>query len=331
VVGRNGPARRARWSLLARLACAGLAFAGARAAWAEDAPADVPSTAPLTLVDPDAAPFSSAELTQALLARLLPADAGSPSVRVSPAGGGAVTVQVGDRRRLVALGERTGPAAARVVALVIAELASAASPAAAAPKDAAPARSPAVTVGAVAPGPASVPSVETSAPAARAAAPARVSVVAGGSKGTGSEESLAATVDVDVALPLGSRGLRLVPSAGVVYTPTRGAGTFDEVSFSAAVARLLAGETWRLLDLYAGPLLEGYSIAGANPHTGALFGAEVLARVTVPLAPRARLVVDARADAYANRVRVLFVDGGAYATPRLALALGAGFAWEWAP
>jgi hypothetical protein len=155
--------------------------------------------------------------------------------------------------------------------------------------------------------------------------------VAGVSKGTGSEEQVAATLDADVALRLGSRGLRLVPSVGLVYSPTRNAGTFDEVSFSAAVARLLGGRSWRLVDVFAGPLVEPYSIAGANPHAGVLFGAEALARVNVPVSPHARLVIGARADAYANRVRVLFVDGGGYATPRLALALGAGVAWDWLP
>lgn len=330
MVERNGRARRARWSLVARVACAGLAFAAAGAALGQDAAGDEPP-APLTLVDAEAAPFSSAELTQALLARLLPADAGAPSVRVSPAGEGVVSVQVGARSRLVTLGDRTGPEAARVVALVIADLASAASPAPPVPADDA-ASAPAVTVAGTAPRSLAVPSVEASAPPAPTARPStRLAVVAGASKGLGSEEPRAATVDADVALPLGWRGVRLVPSAGVVYSPTRNAGTFDEVSFSAAVVRLLGGRSWRLCDLFAGPLVEPYGIGGANPHSGVLVGAEALARLSLPLSPRARLVVAARADAYANRVRVLFVDDGAYATPRLALALGAGLAWDWSP
>jgi len=330
VAASNGRTRRARWWLLARFACAGLALAGARAALGQEAPGDEPG-APLTLVDPDAAPFSSGELTQALLARLLPADAGPPAVKVSPAGPGVVAVQVGDRSRLVTLGDRTGPAAARVVALVIAELAS--RPSAAEPvADDGAAAAPTVTVAAVAAGPLSVPSLETSAPAAAATGlPTRFTVVAGASKGTGSEEQVAATVDADVALRLGSHGLRLVPSVGLVYSPTRNAGTFDEASFSAVVARLLGGRSWRLADVLAGPLVSPYSIAGANPHAGVLFGAEALVRVNVPMSAHARLVVGARADAYANRVRVLFVDGGGYATPRLALALGGGVAWDWAP
>jgi hypothetical protein len=219
-----------------------------------------------------------------------------------------------------------------VVALVIAELASRPSAAEPVADDGAAAAAPTVTVAAVGASPLSVPSLEASAPGAPAPALAtRLTVVAGASKGTGSEEQVAATVDADVALRLGSHGLRLVPSVGLVYSPTRNAGTFDEASFSAVVARLLGGRSWRLADVLAGPLVSPYTIAGANPHAGVLFGAEALVRVNVPVSAHARLVVGARADAYANRVRVLFVDGGGYATPRLALALGGGVAWDWAP
>src|SRR4029079_5063129 len=68
--------------------------------------------------------FSSAELTQALLARLFPADDGAdpPGLRIAPAGAGTVNVQISDRSRVVAIAARSGPAAARVIALVIAEL-----------------------------------------------------------------------------------------------------------------------------------------------------------------------------------------------------------------
>jgi hypothetical protein len=93
---------------------------------------------------------------------------------------------------------------------------------------------------------------------------------------------------------------------------------------------LLGGWSWLdTFDFFGGPFVEPYSIAGANPHAGVLFGAEGLARLDMPIGRRARMVVGARADVYANRVRVLFVDGGAYATPRLALGLGWGLGWEW--
>ena len=66
---------------LSRLAYAALALvAVVRPALAEERAADAPLPAPITLVDPGAAPFSSAELAHALLARLFPAD--SPVRRV---------------------------------------------------------------------------------------------------------------------------------------------------------------------------------------------------------------------------------------------------------
>jgi hypothetical protein len=142
---------------------------------------------------------------------------------------------------------------------------------------------------------------------------------------------LNAGLDADVALPIGDGGFRLVPAAGVLYSTTRNAGTFDQVSYQAAVVRLLGGRSWQFGDLLGGALVEPYRIQGTNPHAGVLVGAEALARITFPIAPHARLVVSGRVDAYANRVRLVFVDNGAYATPRLAVVAGAGAAWDWGP
>ena len=309
---------------LARVALAGLALAAlGRTAAGQELPA------PITMVDPGTAPFSSAELGQALLARLFPGeDAGPPPVRIAPAGEGAVTGAVGDRSRMVTLGDRTGPAAARIVALVIAELMSDA--AESDPKRDADATRP---PGAV------VPGVSNAEPAAVVAAPAltppgsapplRLTITAGVAKGMGSEELMAGTLDADLAVPLAGR-LRLAPSAGLVYMPTRNAGSWNEVSFSSAVARVLGGGSFGLVDLYVGPFAARYSIGGANEHAGVLFGAEVLARLAAPLSRRTRLVVATRGHAYGNRVRAVWADGNGYATPRLELTIGVGLAWDWA-
>ena len=119
---------RNRWlrlRTLAQFACVGLALgAAARPVSGQETSSDSPApvAAPLPTVDPGL-PFSTGELAQALLARLSPADEpGPPRLKVEPAGADAVSIQVGDRSRVVQIGERTGPAAARVVALVIAEL-----------------------------------------------------------------------------------------------------------------------------------------------------------------------------------------------------------------
>jgi hypothetical protein len=316
--------QRIGWATIARFACAGLAFAAvAQPARGQAQTPDQPSSAPITLVDPGAVPFSSTDLAQALLARLFPEEELSPSrVRVGPAAAGAVDVKVGDRSRRVALGERNGPAAARVVALVIAEIMSSgpeveAEGAAGDDEDDAPV-SPLVTV--------SAPTEPV--PAVRGAPP-RLYVTTGVAKGVGAEELLAGTLDVDLALQVGRSGLRLAPSAGLVYMPTRNAGTWGEVSFASAAARLLAGGSWGVVDLFGGPFVAPYSVRGATQHAGVLFGAEALARIAVPLSRRTRLVFATRLHAYGNRVRVVWADGGAYATPRLELTISVGLAWDW--
>ena len=314
--------QRNRLAMIPRLAYASLAFmAAAQPAPGRAQTAEEAAPAPITLVDPGAVPFSSADLVQALLARLSPdGEAGPPRVQVAPADAGTVDVQVGDRSRRVTLGERNGPAAARVVALVIAELMSGGPEVESEDAgDAAAPVSPVVTVSAPA-----APAPPADGP------PSRLYITSGLAKGAGSEELLAGTLDVDLAVPVGRGGLRLAPSAGLVYMPTRNAGTWGEVSFASASARVLAGGSWGVVDLFGGPFLAPHTIRGATQNTGVLFGAEALARVAIPLSQRTRLVFATRVHAYGNRVRVLFADGGAYATPRVELTIGVGLAWDWA-
>jgi hypothetical protein len=303
-------------------AVAGLAVA-ARGAHAQ---AETP-VAPVTPAQADPLPFTNAELEQALLARLLtpPDETGAlRTTRVEPAEPGAVRVQVGTRSRVVALGERTGAAAARVVALVIAELVSAA-PDASASAAAVPAVSPPLVPpprAAVAPAPPATPSGRSSVP--------RVCLTGGVAKGVGNEELLAGTLDADLVVPIGRGRLRIAPSVGLVITPTRNAGTFDEISFAGAALRMLGGVAIGPIEVLAGPLLSPYSIGGATPHDGLLLGGEAVARVAAPLAERLWLVAATRADGYATRVRVNWADGRAYGTPRLGLAVDVGLAWSWA-
>jgi hypothetical protein len=158
----------------------------------------------------------------------------------------------------------------------------------------------------------------------------RICLTGGVAKGVGNEELIAGTLDVDVTMPIGRSRLRIAPSVGLVLTPTRNAGTFDEVSFFGAALRLLGGVAIGPVELLAGPFLSPYSIGGATPHDGLLFGGEAMARVAAPLAARLSLVAATRADGYANRARVNWADGRAYATPRLGLAVDVGLAWSWA-
>jgi hypothetical protein len=313
---RNGPAT------IAWLACAGLAvLTPAGPALGQAHANDEPAPASITLVNPGAMPFSSAELTQALLARRFPEEEGStPRVRVAAAAAGSVAVEVGERSRVLALGQRNGPEAARVVALVIAELMSDGPEVDPDGGDAAPVSPVLIMSAPVAPPATAVMS-----------RPVRLCVTGGVAKGTGSEERLAGTFDADVTVPLGPGRVRLTPSLGLVYMPTRDARMTHEVAYSGAVVRLLGGGGWGPVDLFAGPFVAPYSITGATQHLGALFGAEALARVAVPVFRRTRLVFATRAHVYGNRVRIVWENLEGYATPRVELTIAVGVAWDWTP
>jgi hypothetical protein len=125
------------------------------------------------------------------------------------------------------------------------------------------------------------------------------------------------------------KGVRLAPSAGLVWRTTRLTATWYEVSYTAVVARLLGGTSIGWVDLFGGPFVVRYGIGGINPNAGYLFGAEALARVSVPLSTHVRFVVATRAHAYADRVRVAYPNDIGFATPRFELSLGIGLGWDW--
>ena len=290
-----------------------------------------PEAAPLTLVQPEALPFSDAEIQRALLARLPPPggdldEAGLPPIEVEPAGAGAVTIHVGPRSRLVTVGERSGADAARVVALVIADLVS---------EDAEatrPANAPAAPSVKVAGAPmAPLPTVVDVVGPPHEAQPRiyRLCLTAGAVRGTGDDDTLDRTLDVDLVMPLGDGRLRFALSAGLALMPTRNAGNVDEVSFTGGFARALGGARFGPVDLLAGPVVSPYGIGGAMHDNGVLFGGEALARLTVPLWDRLHLVGTMRADAFGDRTRVHFADGSTFATPWLQLGLAVGVAWDW--
>jgi hypothetical protein len=323
VAARN---RSTRFVTIAGVAWAVLAFvAGSRSASAQGETAGEPPPASIAAVDP-ALPFSTGELAQALLARLSPADEPAPPrLKVEPAGADRVAIQVGERSRVVPIGERTGPDAARVVALVIAELMS---DGAEAPEEEG-RTAPAVTVSrsqneVAAPVLTSPPPV-----ASGPSPPPRICVTGGATKGIGTEELGAGTIDADVVLPYGPAWARIAPSVGLVWMPKRNDGTFDEVAYRSAIGRFLAGAKLGPMEVLGGPFVTAYSITGATEHAGALFGGEALARFTLPLSRRLSLAAAGRVDVYANRVRVQWVDGSGYATPRVGLSLGGGIAWGW--
>jgi hypothetical protein len=225
----------------------------------------------------------------------------------------------------VTVGERTGSAAARVVALVIADLLSA-GPLGETPPAVAPSVPPPVEV--VTAPTSATPELQPVVPEARRRW--RLVVAGGASRGTGATELLAGTLNADLVVAPRHGRFKVAPSLGLTMMPTRNAGLWDEVSFQELAARMLAGFSQGPVDVLAGPTVAGYAIGGATTHSGFLFGGQLMARLAAPLSRRMRLAVDARADLWANRVRVHWADGGgSYATPRVGIGVDVGLAWDW--
>src|SRR5581483_9604966 len=242
-----------------------------------------------------------------------------------------VYLRAGARSAIVPVGTRVGLAAARVVALAIAELiadadtagAPAPAPAPAPVPPAVPSASPVVAaVPGVAPPPAP-------APPAPAGPPAHVSLALEGCKGIDAVEPLTWGVAADVVWP--RRAFDLAATLGVWDVPTHHAGLVDEASFVAGVARVGAGWHAGAVQLLAGPFAALYRLEGGVDHTGVLAGGGVVLRVARTLVPASKLQVfgSLRVDAFANRVRVSLVGSEPrFASPRVAGALGLGIGWD---
>jgi len=266
-------------------------------------------------------PFTAEELEQAAGARLaMSAETGAAVVIVGPADEAGVQVRMGDRRTVVVVGARAGLAAARIVALAIAEFAAdAPADASTAQPAAAPAPKAPAAIAAAIPPPASPPPRP----------PVTISVALGGAKGLDAAEPLTGTCEADVTLPL-SR-FDVVGTLGVWEVPTRHAGLPDEASFVAGVVRASAGwrsGPWQLL---LGPFVAPYRLEGGVDHTGVLAGGGAMVRVgsRFAAAPKVQVFGSFRVDAFANRVRVSVVGAEAsFASPRLAAAVAVGVGWD---
>jgi len=288
---------------------------------AASAPMAASAAAAIQLRTTGELPFTPEELEQAAGARLaMSADTGAAVVIVGPADEAGVQVRMGDRRTVVVVGARAGLAAARIVALAIAELAAdAPADASTAQPAAAPAPKAPAAIAAAIPPPASPPPRP----------PVTISVALGGAKGLDAAEPLTGTCEADVTLPL-SR-FDVVGTLGVWEVPTRHAGLPDEASFVAGVVRASAGwrsGPWQLL---LGPFVAPYRLEGGVDHTGVLAGGGAMVRVgsRFAAAPKVQVFGSFRVDAFANRVRVSVVGAEAsFASPRLAAAVAVGVGWD---
>ena len=269
---------------------------------AASAPAAAPAATAVRLRTAGKLPFTAEELEQAVGARLaMSAEAGAAVVIVGPADEAGVQVQMGERRKVVLVGARAGLAAARIVALAIAELAAEASerPPAREPDPARPRPDAAAPNG---PRAIAAPARATPPPVvAPPRPPARIAVALGGSKGLDAAEPLTGTCEADVTLPL-SR-FDAVGTLGVWDAPTRNAGRADEASFVAGVVRASVG--WRSgpVQLVLGPFVAPYRLEGGVAHTGVLAGGGAMLRVGRRLgaAPKVTVFGSFRVDAFANR------------------------------
>jgi hypothetical protein len=286
---------------------------------AASVPVAAPAATAIRLQTTGELPFTAEELEQAAGARLaMSAETGAAVVIVEPADKGGVQLRIGERRAVVRVGERVGLAAARIVALAIAELAAGTTESAVAPQPE-PSRPAAATRAEAAPLPAVAPPRH----------PVRISIALGGSKGLDATEPLTWVCEADATVPLPR--FDLVGTLGIWAVPTRNPGERDEASFVAGVVR--AGAGWRSgpLQLQLGPFVAPYRLEGGVSHTGVLAGGGATLRVAWRLAaaPKVTVFGSLRVDAFANRVSVSLIGAEpSFATPRVAAGVGIGIGWD---
>ena len=248
------------------------------------------------------APFARAELEHALRVRVGAAGrTGAVRVRVVATDGGVIVEAHGGSQR-VALGGRAGADAARLVALVAADLMLA---------DLAEAPDPAE-----APGPAARPPglVEAHAAVARepARAPIAVAVLGSAARWAG----VLADATVDVAVPRG----RWIGSVELGGGGLIGGG----IDLRGAVVRVGGGVRAGLVEVRAGITVAPVEVRDGTGDCTVLAGAGASARLRVPIAPTVRIVLAAGADAFATRTEYRKDGMALTATPWLAPWLGAG-------
>ena len=144
----------------------------------------------------------------------------------------------------------------------------------------------------------------------------------------GAEEPREYAVDADVILAFESRGMRLAPSAGLIRRTTRLTATWYEVSYSAAMARLLGGTNSVPWNFSAARSLR-LQHRGATADAGFLFGAEAMARLAAPLSPRSRLVVATRANLTPIACACSGPRRHGLRDAAVRADLGLGLAWDW--
>ena len=309
-----------RWPILLA-AC--VLLAAAASATAQAAPA-------IRLQTTGDLPFTSDELEQAVGARLtMSAAAGAALVTVGPFDEAGVSVRIGEREAVVSIGAHSGLAAARVVALAIADARRRSARTTPTPRRPSPRPRPSWPRR----GADRLPSPRPR--RSRRARPRRRTCWCGSQSRSGPRRVWRASspspgrAKRPAAFP--RRGFDIVAGLGVWDMPKRNGGRPDEVSFLAGVVRAGAGWSIGPVQVAVGPFLAPYRLEGPLvSHTGALVGAGVMSRVGwKPIAASSVEVFGAlRVDLFANRVRVAAESPDGFATPRVAASLAIGIGWD---
>ena len=242
-------------------------------------------------------PFSQAELHEALALRVR----ASVPIEVTATTGGDAIVRVGDKQRTVELGDSRGPAAARRVALAVADLTTDVDPLPA-------------------------PAIRSAAPPPDTPSRTRLSLLAGPAGGS-NLDGVRFQVALDARLRLVS-GLGVFGSAG--YAPGPDAAV-DGIAISLRSVPLRLGLLWQLgaLELRLGAVAAPYWLDGAmTSPSGIVAGGGVSALYAIDLAPQLDLVLAAGADAFANRDAFQIHGTNALATNRIATWGALGLGWR---
>jgi hypothetical protein len=258
-------------------------------------------------------PFDTEQLTAAVALRVPapPATAPArPTIRVERELADAVRIEIGTQIRVVPLRGRRGLAAARVVALAIADLATP------------PPSLPEPLVGARAPAPARPAALDL----------ALVLSLGGGSNGDGLVVAPALDVSVPVFGPL-----RAVAEAG--YSPGPDA-VVDGLAVSLRATPLRAGLAWRApgsaLELRALALLLPYWVSGGSAMTpigrsGVVGGGSAMGAYYARVAGGLALVLATGLDVFASRDELRIHGRDAVATERVLVSGLLGVGWSMRP
>ena len=259
-----------------------------------------------------ALPFGEQELTEALSARAPHIDSSNVSVQ---AAGDLFLVTLGAKSRVLDLAGANGLDAARVVALVAADLALAEEPSVvvAEPAPTQQAEDPRVAVP----------------PPERVALPDSFRLGAQGSVLHGLQRNDTWGFMLGLTGDFVARRVLTTLTASYWTMPTAvSRWTLSEIQFDALSLRAGVGVQFSQASLALGPAYARYWVRGGSGHTGNLFGLSLQGSMWLPAARHIRVGIRGYIDGYMRRA--LFYAGGSdvvLATPGIALGIALAVAW----